>query len=99
MSRIEKYYSPPGVGRIHAADNGKAVAVRRVNYLQCGIWLEAGDHEVRMKLEPIVWSWGLRLTAVGAVVCLFHSDATFAPGSGKTNQEDQRTKRVQDEKL
>ncbi len=55
-----------------ATDNGREVTIHRVNYIQRGIWLEAGSHKVKMEFCPVavrVGRWFF-LTGVAAAVFL-----------------------------
>jgi len=53
-----------------ATVNGEPVTVHRVNYLQRGIWLEEGEHEVKMKFHPPAFYRGRWLSLAGLTISL-----------------------------
>lgn len=50
--------------------DGNAVPVYRVDHALLGVYLPSGDHEVRLRYDPLGWRWGWRITAGSLMVLL-----------------------------
>ena len=50
-----------------ALDNGEPVTIHRVNYLQRGIWLGEGNHEVKMEFYPPAVFTGRWISLIGII--------------------------------
>lgn len=53
-----------------ASDNGQLVPIYRVNYLQRGIWLEEGMHEIEMNFRPRAAYTGRWFSLAGALAAI-----------------------------
>ena len=55
-----------------ATVDGKQTKIYRVNYCQRGIWLDKGDHRVKLEFKPLSWciGTGISLGTIGLMISL-----------------------------
>jgi hypothetical protein len=52
-----------------AFDGNRAIKIYRVNYCQRGIWLENGEHRLRLRFRPLIWYIGM-VISLSAAFCM-----------------------------